>query len=340
MRLAPALSVSFILAITTTADEVRLADGSIVIGRVTSVAGGNLKIATDFAGELTIPMDKVAAVVTDEPREVRVGATHEVQGTLGVEGDSQMLIEDGRSQPLSLEHLTVLQDAGVPIIDPPDANWTGRAELGLNGKSGNTDRIDARALVTTTRTGPHGRLTLGLRGAYAEKDGDRSQSEAFATELYERDITDRLFGFEKLTLEHDEFENINLRATLTAGLGYFVLKSDRRELKVRGGLAYQREEFSSGPPSSDDSFLVELGYNYRYDFRTWLRYSSGMSFFVEPSELEAWRLDAENAGEIPIGPDSHWKVRFGVRTEYDNAPQPGIEKRDMTYFLSLVYDWD
>lgn len=338
MRLEVFLFASLVFASAAFPDEVRLVDASIVFGRVTSVSGGNLKIATDFAGELTIPVAKIAGVIVDEPREIRIGATHHVQGTLDLDDGVQVLIVGESVQPLALHHLTVLQDLGVPIVDPPVANWVGRAEVGLTGKSGNTDRMDARALVSATRTGPHGRLTLSTRGAYAEVEDDRSQNEVLAMELYERDLTARLFAFEKLELEYDEFEDLDLRATLSAGLGYFLVRSPRQELKVRGGLAYQHEEFSDS--STEDSFLLESGYDYRLDIAKWFRYTSRLSFFAEPDDTYAWRFDAENAGEVPLSRATGWKLRFGVRHEYDNDPQPDIERLDTSYYLTLVYDWD
>jgi putative salt-induced outer membrane protein YdiY len=320
------------------ADEVRLADGSVVRGRVVSVSGGKLKIATDFAGELTIAMNKVTAVVTDGPREIRIGLTHDVQGALGLDEGTQVLHVGAAVQPLDLGALTVVQDLGVPIVDPPRANWTGRAELGVTGKSGNTDRIDARALVTTTRTGPKGRLILTLRGAYAQSDGVRSQSEVMGTEIYERDVTKRLFVYEKLELEYDEFENLDLRGTIAGGLGYFLVRSPRQELKFRSGLAYQREQFTDG--TSDDNLLAEAGYDYRLDISKWLRYTSRFTYFVVPGDWDDWRFDAENAAEIPLSQKSGWKLKLGVRNEYDAMPQPGIERLDTSYYASLVYNWD
>lgn len=330
----------FLIAAAARADEVRLLDGSVIFGRVTTVTGGNLKIATDFAGELTIPAAKIAGVITDEPREIRVGTTHEVQGRLTLEGDTQLLVVDDRPQPLSLEHLTVLQDLGVAIVDPPRANWAGRAEVGLTGKSGNTERIDARALVSTTRTGPRDRLILTLRGAYSESEGTRSQNEVVGTQVYERDVNKRLFVYEKLELEYDEFENLDLRGTLTGGLGYFLLRSDRQDLKIRGGLAYQHEDFSNGVSTSSDAFLAEAGYDYRLDVNKWFRYVSRFSYYFEPADLNEWRFDAENAAEIPLSQKTGWKLKFGVRNEYDNTPQPGIEELDTTYYASLVYNWN
>ncbi len=321
-------------------DEVRTTGGSVLVGRVVSIAGGTLTIETEFGGVVPIPMANVAAVTTDEPRTVRVGATHETQGTLRVEDGRQLLVKSDRYQPLSLAHLTVLQDLGVPIVEPPRANWTGRAELGLTGKSGNTDRIDARALVSATRTGERDRLMLTLRGAYAEVEGARSQNEVMGTQIYERDVSPRLFVFEKLELEYDEFENLDLRATLTGGLGYFLLRSERQELKVRGGLAYQHEEFSNGVSTSEDSFLAEFGYDYRLDVSKWFRYTSRFGYYFEPADVDEWRIDAENAAEIPLSQKSGWKLKFGVRNEYDNTPQPGIEELDTTYYTSLVYNWD
>jgi putative salt-induced outer membrane protein YdiY len=157
-------------------------------------------------------------------------------------------------------------------------------------------------------------------------------------EVYDRDITSRLFGFERLDLEYDEFEDLSFRSTLSGGLGYFLLRSDRKELKVRGALAYEHEEFHGD--NSDDSFLISAGWDSHFDICKWFRYTSRFTFFLDPLEFDAWRLDSENAGEIPLSQKSGWKFKFGLHTEYDNDPQPGIDTRDLSYFVSFAYDWD
>lgn len=343
MRRAAVFSViatmMLVAGLTARADEVRLADGSLVMGKVVSIAGGKLKVATEFAGEIEIELAKVSSIATAEPRQIRIGDAPAVEGTLGLDDGTQVLTVNGDVRPLALTEISDVRDVGAPPApEKPRVNWIGKAEVGLTGKSGNTDRVDARALVSTTRVGPRGRLILTLRGAYAQVDGTRSQNEIMGTELYERDITDRLFGYQKLELEYDEFEDLDLRATLTAGLGYFVIRSKKQELKVRGGIAYQREQFNGGV--TEDNFITEAGYDYRLDLNKWLRFTSRFTFFMEPADFDAWRFDAENAAEIPLSQKSGWKVKLGVRNEFDNMPQPGIEELDTTYYASLVYNWE
>ncbi len=228
------------------------------------------------------------------------------------------------------------EPAEAPPGDTLSADWSGRLELGVTGRF-DTDGIGGRGLASATRTGPNGKLMLGLRGVFAGTSGEDALDEAVVWQEYDRDISDRWFWFERLDLEYDRFEDLNLRSTLSGGVGYTLFQSHRSEFNIRGALAYEHEEFES---DSDDSFLVAGGWDSYFEFCRWFRYTSRFTFFLEPADLCGWRVDSENAGEIPLRQDSGWKFRFGLHTEYDGDPQSGNEERDFSYFASIVYDWD
>jgi len=320
------------------ADEVYLHDGSLLRGSVVSIKEGALTIKTDFAGELKVPLDKVAGVSTDTEHTVTLKGGGVYTGRLQFQDGRQQVLQ--KDAPEAIEVATFGEMAPVPPPDapPPSAKWTGRAELGLNGSSGNSDRFNANAGVSTLRTGLVDRLTLYLRGQYEESNGDRSKNEVIGGARYERDLSPRLFAYTRLELEYDEFENLDFRSTLAGGLGYFLIRNPRQDLKIRGGLAYQHEEFGDG--SSDDKPLAEAGYDYRLDVRQWLRFNSTLTYFVDPTNVDDWRATAENAAEVPITATQGWKLRFGVRNELDSDPLPGIESLDTTYYMGLVYNWN
>lgn len=58
------LALASILAVSASADVVKLTDGSSLTGSVTQLDNGDVKVATG-AGELTVAKDKIAAIVTE-----------------------------------------------------------------------------------------------------------------------------------------------------------------------------------------------------------------------------------------------------------------------------------
>lgn len=319
------------------ADTLHLADGSVVHGTVTGIKDGKVTIKTEFAGDLSIPLDKVSGIVTDEAQGVKLKDGEVLSGTLQYEEGTQRLVRD--EIVVEVEPSGLVGIGPVEVLSaPPKADWKGRAELGLTGETGNTEQFDVRTRVESTRTTEVGRLRLYLRAEYGEENGERTDNEYIGGLRYEHDISKRFYVFVREELEYDEFENLDLRLTTAGGLGYFLIRSDRQELKARAGLGYIHEEFDDG--SSADNLFGEFGYDYRLHVRTWLQYTSMFTYFMNFTEFEDWRFEAENAAEIPISNSEAWKIRLGVRNEYDNEPQPGVESLDTSYFASLVYNWD
>ena len=120
--------------------------------------------------------------------------------------------------------------------------------------------------------------------------------------------------------------------------GYFFVDSENQTLKGRFGIAYQHQDFDDG--TSTDDALVLLGYDYKLSVRKWFQYRSVLDFFANASETKDWRFNAENTIEVPISSKEAWKLRFGVRNEYDNEPLLGIKSLDTTVYSALVYNWE
>jgi putative salt-induced outer membrane protein len=336
--LVSAAMVVSLACVSAFADEVHLLDGSLVRGAITSVKDGVLVVKTDFAGEIRIPLDKIAGVSTDAEQTITLKGGGTYTGRLHYVDGKQQVLQKDAAEPLEIPSLGEVVPLPPPGAPPVPANWTGRAELMLNGSSGNSDRINASAGVSAMRAGIIDRLTLYLRGQYEESNGDRSKNEVLGGVRYERDLSPRLFAYTRLELEYDEFENLDLRSTVGGGLGYFLIRNPRQDFKMRGGLAYQHEEFGDG--SSDDKPLAEAGYDYRLDIRQWLRFNSTLTYFVDPTDVDDWRATAENAAELPITPTQGWKLRLGFRNEIDSDPLPDIDSLDTTYYMGLVYNWN
>lgn len=373
------------------ADQAFLKDGSVLNGSVKELADGELRFDTSFSGDLAIPWEQVTGLSTDGAVAVNLASGDRVVGVLSsVDGQQFVLGTALGDVAVPLAEVTgIWPDGQAPAVDEASVAamkaeyeqqieeiknqplqlkhvWSGRAELGVTGQSGNKERVDVRGGIDMTRASDRDRLNLYLRGQYAEANSERSANEVMGGARLEVDFTERTYVFGNIDLEFDEFEDLDLRATLTGGLGHFFIKRETLELKGWIGAGYEHETFEKRPaplpePSnfeealrqalirsredpndatSEDEAVVELGYSYRQDFWKNYRFKHGLTYYPAISDPGSeYRLAADTSLEFPLGKDPDWTLRTGVRHEYDSNPREEIDRLDTTYYLNLGYNW-
>ena len=153
------------------------------------------------------------------------------------------------------------------------------------------------------------------------------------------DQTNGWFTFGKIDMEFDEFEELDLRSAVTTGLGYFFMSDEGHKLKGRASLGYQHESFMDG--RSDDQGGIEVGYDYHWEIPSWLLLTHSSTFFPTFDDFTSdYRVASETAGTFPMGKSDRWKLKIGMRNEYDSMPRPDVERLDTHYFLNLIRVFD
>lgn len=331
------LAFTFI-TVQVRADDIYLKGGSHIVGTITGIADdGKLLIKTEFAGEIAIPQDAIQGIQTEDEKGIKLESDVVLSGRLVFRDGKQHLVTGDAEIEVSPNGIAAFGDP-AKLSDPSNnVNWSGRAEFGLILEMGNTERLDVDAKVQTTREREMDRLKLSLRAEYTEENDSKTTNEALGEATYEYDIGERLFVFGQTQLEFDEFEDLDLRTVASGGVGLFLIDTERQTLKIRFGLGYQYQRFNDAVVTHDG--LVQLSYDYKLDVRGWFQFISEMDFFANATDTRDWRFEAENAIEVPISSAEKWKLRLGLRNEYDNEPQPGVDSLDTTVFSALVYDW-
>jgi len=314
--------ISFISVITlltliphaaTRGDEVFLKDGSRIVGAVQSVFEQKVVITTDFAGDLTSDMEKVAGIKTDEPVAVQLESGERAMGELNYDAatrQQQVTGELAGQQAVPLARVQRVWPAGAP--DPAVAaaqaeaerqkgKWAVHMELGITGQTGNSEIVNVNGRGSLKRTTPQDRLTIYAQGRLSRENGNTTAREVLGGAKYEFDITDRLFAYGGFELENDEFENLDLRATVTGGLGYFIIREEKTELKFRAGLGLQHESFADG--TNADEPIAELGIDFQHDVNEWLRFTHNTTLFPVLDDIGEFRAVMENAAELPLSSD-------------------------------------
>ena len=333
------------LASTAVADEVHLTDGSKIVGKVAQIAGGKVTVKTEFAGDLTIDAAKVKGITTDAPVNVQVQSGERAVGKLEYDAGANQQNVSGelagkKAVPVAQVASVWPQGAEDPAIaelKAKEPHWKLRLDLGLNGETGNSDRFSLLGKVEAKRVAPGDRLTLYGSARYSHENGQDTASEFIAGASLEVDINDRLYWYLRGEFEADDFENLDFRATLTGGVGYFFIKEKITEFKGRVGAGYQFESFQNG--TNTEQVVLEFGIDYRRDITPWLSYEHHTTVYPSLEDIRDFRLVMENLVAIPLTNDKMWKLKIGVKNQYDGDTNPGVRGLDTYYFATLGVDF-
>ena len=350
----PILSVLVNLAmlfavLTVQADVVTTSDGSRLLGVVEKIADGRLVILTNVAGRLEIKADLISALTTDEPVHIVMQNDDAFVGPLvATDQTDVVVIRTGQGdKPLSISTVVLLWPVGTE--DPGETaarknaeaeakaarpKWTIKLEGGATRKEGNTDTLEAHGRFNVKRTTKYDLWHLYLAGRFSEQNKSRTVNEYYGGARYENTREKRSYWYARTELEFDEFEDIDLRATAAAGVGYYWLKQPQHELKTSGGVGYRYEAFDDG--RTEEDVVIDLGLDYRRDLDHWLQFTHAASYSPDAHNFSDYRLTLDTAMLMPFQNDRlAWKL--GMRNEYNSQPQPGLKRLDNTYYTSIVW---
>ena len=212
--------------------------------------------------------------------------------------------------------------------------WSGGADFGINGASGNSDVFNFRGSWNVKRKTGTNVLTSDFIYVYSVQNSRTNAQQAL---FNTRD--EILFAGSKYSLfaanqiEYDELRAYRFRVGIYGGVGYTVIDNSRTTLRTRAGVGAVRELGSDG---SESRWIAEglFGYDFRQRVTEYSSLISILDFYPRIADGAQYRIRARLAYEWVIDPDTGTVLRFGIQDRYDS--DPGNAKRnDLTYFTTL-----
>jgi len=227
-------------------------------------------------------------------------------------------------------------DSGTSTANSSNA-WNGIINAGASKQSGNTDKssINLDGKLTGHWSKKH-RATFKAEYNRETDNGSKTEDNKKASAQYDYFFQPKWFWDGKLQLEQDDLSNIDLRSTLSGGLGHQVYDADDLKLHYIFGPSWLRTNYEND--SSEDSFAAHWELDYEQSFRQDLfRLFHEQELTVPVDDNEAYFLDTKSGIRIPLkqGLIASGEIEF----DRDNKPETGIEKNDTTYSAKLGYEW-
>jgi putative salt-induced outer membrane protein YdiY len=235
--------------------------------------------------------------------------------------------------------------AAAAVEEPKKSLWEHSIALGLTVTKGNSDTVTANANWLSLKKWDKNELRLGADGTYGESEvetTDAAGNKDKETETtaqsgrvfgqYNRLFTERLFGYLRAELYHDDIADIEYRVMLSPGLGYYFVKTPNTQLSAEIGPGWVYEKKGG---EKDDYFTLRIAERFEHKFNDRVRLWQSLEFLPQVDDWENFIINAELGVESSLS--KHLSIRVFVQDTYQNRPAEGREENDVKLVAALAY---
>jgi putative salt-induced outer membrane protein len=225
------------------------------------------------------------------------------------------------------------------------AQWTGKAELGVLLTDGNTESKSANTKVDLTHEGAKWKNNIYLAALYGENAEFTTSERYEARYQADRKITDRFSWFFALRDEQDRFNGFAYQQTASTGATYKFIDSTTTKFDGSVGVGYKRfqpqlliktpagDVIDRIKGDTDSEPVATFSSNYEHAFTDTTKITNK---FLGEAGSDNTSLQDDIALQVSISQTLALAVGLGVR--YNSDPPPLSESTDTQLTVNLVYN--
>jgi putative salt-induced outer membrane protein len=215
---------------------------------------------------------------------------------------------------------------------PALADWTGKGDVGASFASGNTENTAASANLELKNTLDKWQHTVGFAGNYGHDGDDKTAQRWELRGQTQYTFTERAYSFGAARYENDEFSQYDYQATISGGLGYKIIDTERTKFWVQGGPGYRYAVLRTTDESEDGViFRGDLGFEHQLTDTTKIV----ERFLVEAGSDNTY-LQNDLGLEVTIS--GALGLRVGYQVRHNTDVEPTVEKTDTLLTVGLLYE--
>jgi putative salt-induced outer membrane protein YdiY len=329
-------------------DVVYMKNGDKVTGDILQIESDNIHVDSDVADEIEVDLADVESIETTQAVEIELNDGSGITGFIVRDADGKMWVRPAeRGQKVDAPLVATDADrSGVPFdlslvhhVEEAKTyfNYDAKVDVGLNAATGNTDTT---SLAVSGRFRPSfGKNDFIFKGQFnrADSDGDKTASNWRLDNTYERELTQKWFANSLLAFENDDLQDLKLRTTAGAGVGYKFFEPSPTGLKVSLGPAYIDENYEGS--DDDRDYVAAL---WMLDFIQDL-YTDDVQFYHEhraSAGLSEKGVLVLTTTGLKFDLISDLKLLLEVQFDWNSEPSDGADETDQRYLVKLGYEFD
>lgn len=320
------------------ADSVTLDNGDRLSGSVVRMADGVLYFNATYGGEIEIPWSAVTSLTTDVPITAQLvndsvvsgQAVASEQGEIQISGDEVL-----KSVAFEVENVTAINPPSAEEL-APKTEYSSQFNIGITAATGNADTQQYHFDGEFNARGEKDRYTIGADFNRGEDDGETIVDNWTVYTNYDYFLSEKLFWNNAITLQQNDLQQLDLRTSISTGIGYQFHDTDDLRLSATVGVGYLSENFEVAP--SEQTIAGRWSVKYEHQWFEWLRFFHDHEGLISVEDTSDFVIRSRTGLRYPIS--KRFTGTAQINFNYDNSPSPGTEKEDLIYILSLGYLWE
>ncbi len=213
--------------------------------------------------------------------------------------------------------------------------WKLHTELSFVKTSGNTNTETVSLKFDVNREEEKNKLLLKGSGLYSKTEGKESASKLNITGRWERLFTLRFFSYLTLGFKTDKFSGYEYRINGGPGIGYYLIKDDRKELKLLSSILYYKDRKYVEPFEEDSYTSSETEISLKIYLRENVLFKHLTNYSISLNDYSKYFVTSEISLEVMV--NNHISLGVGYQVYYQNKiPDPSIKRLDTTFLTSLI----
>ncbi len=344
-------------------DLLILNDDEKLVGHFERSSGGDVKFKSDVLGELTIPWSKV--------KELRAAGPYTIVGKdmkLGRHSDTSKLPKGSVEATNKQITVTAAPGAAPTTVAVADAAhviestefeqhvmhnpalyeaWTGSVNAGATlveatqqSRAFSGGFALVRAVPVQTWLDPRNRTILDFTfssGTVTQPGSPEIKTDILHGDL-ERDeyfSTHRMYGFGRVSFDHNYSQGLDLGAQMGGGLGWTVVKNAANVLDAKASMTYLHQSFNSSATVDQKLAASNFAEAFTHKFPHGVVLAQTVSATPTWNMTDDWLANASMTLTVPAY--KRLSVALGAIDSYLNNPPPSFRKNSFQLTTGLTY---
>ncbi len=315
-------------------DSLTLKNGDKIIGEIKEMTKGVLRMKTDYSdSDFKITWKDIIEINSNQNYLITLSNGTRINSDIITKpGDSAQVIlhNDGEEVISKITDIVYVKAVKESFISRLDASLS----LGFNfTKSNALKQLTVRS--DFAYTGKKWGFTAGYNSVLSSQDSiadtKRIDANAGAKYFLKQDWYTMLSAD---FLSNDE-QKLKLRSTTRAGMGKYLIHSNRTYLTTGAGLAWNNEQYTTTDQPDKNSLEAFLGIGFNmFDFDD---ISLNTNLVAYPSLTEGGRLRSDFSIDLKYDLPLDFFIMAGFTYNYDNRPVEGASSVD--YVIQTTFGW-
>ncbi len=228
---------------------------------------------------------------------------------------------------------TVTADAAAATVKPvPQYPWESSVSAGLTLTRGNSHSLLFTGDYLTAKKTPKNEYSLGLEAAYGRQDAQDTVNNSKAFGQWNHLYSSRFYDYVRADALRDIVADLDYRASVGPGLGYYLIKNDKTTFAAEAGGGMEVEHLGG----KYDSFgTMRLAERFEHKFGERARLWENAEILPQVDQLDNYVVNFE------IGIESAISKSFSLKTylddSYQSIPAAGRQKNDIKLVSGISY---